>query len=112
MEKIYDAVKKLGFSGRDATPPDKKKILYQKAALNAFNNIKNEYPLIKEKFLGPELFDFKETKQKRHFIGILLRNILIGRRVNPTGTYDDIYLRYLKIKKKLSRDMSQKPEKI
>ena len=112
MDKIYDALKALGFSGLDPMPFDEKKILYRKAALNAFNKIKNEYPLIKEKFLGPELFDFKERKHKRYFIGNLLRQILIDRRVKPTGTYDDIYLRYLKIKKKLSRDMSQKPEKI
>lgn len=112
VDKIYDAVKALGFSGRDPMPFDDKKILYRKAALEKLSEIETVYPSIKKKFLEPKMFNFGETKHKRYFIGKLLRQILIDLRVNPTGTYDDIYLRYLKIKKKLSRDMSQKPEKI
>jgi hypothetical protein len=106
VEKIYDAVKALGFSGYDPMPFDEKKILYREAALNAFNKIKDEYPSIKEKFLSPELFNFNDTKQKRDFIGKLLREILKDKRVKPTGTYDQIYNRYLENKKRLSRDMS------
>jgi len=57
VEKIYDPVKKLGFSGRDPTPPDKKMILYRKEALKELPKIENKYPLIKREFLIPELFD-------------------------------------------------------
>jgi hypothetical protein len=111
VDKIYEAVKAEGFSGQDPTPFDKKKSSYREAAFKRLSEIEIEYPSIKKEFLSPEMFDFQDTQQRRDFIGKLLRKILIDQGVKKPGEYTKIYKRSNDLKKKLSGDMSENPEK-
>jgi hypothetical protein len=98
VEIIYDAVKELGFSGRDPMPFDDKKILYRNAARKKLSEIETDYPSIKREFLSQELFNFNESKQRRDFIGKLLKKILKDQGIKKTGSYDNIYKRSQKLK--------------
>jgi hypothetical protein len=72
IEKIYSAIKKVGFSARQhRTAKD-----YMNAALRCFDNSNNEFEAIKREYLeDDELFFFGNEQQRRTFEAKILNKI-------------------------------------
>jgi hypothetical protein len=69
VERLYKAIKKIGFSGRKKVTHKQ----YKDAALGLFRECRNEFKLVKESYLsGPSLYTFRCGQQKGDFIGKLL----------------------------------------
>lgn len=102
LEEIYNSIKEIGFSERGTILFDDKKKLWRKAALTKLSEIESKYPLIDSEFLSEELFEFNTEKQKRDFLGKLIKKILLSQGIEKPGGYVNIYKEYLEIVKDMS----------
>jgi len=71
-ERLYAAIKGIGFSGRETGTAEK----YKDAAINFFHENRKEFKLVKESYLsGRSLYTFRDGHQKGDFIGRLFQMI-------------------------------------
>lgn len=74
IESLYDAVKKMGFSGRDVSATEQQ---WQTAALTHFDDNEAEFKFIKRKYLEDrKIYYFTGGKERRDFIGRLLKTTM------------------------------------
>ena len=72
VEKLYAAIKRIGFSGRETATYKQ----YKEASINFFHENREEFKLVKEGYLTEgSLYTFREGHQKGDFIGKLLQKI-------------------------------------
>jgi len=102
IELIWKSIMKTPFSERDARSHEEKMELWKHAALDTRLKIESEYPLLKKEFFPDSLFDLNTStsKQRREFIGKLLRAILIDQGIEGCGDYEKVYAEYRYLKKR------------
>jgi hypothetical protein len=72
VERLYTAIKKIGFSGREQATAEE----YKDAVTKFYRENKSEFKLIKESYLSDwSLYSFRDGHQKGDFIGKLLQKV-------------------------------------
>ena len=91
IEILYGAVREIGFTRAQG---DKD---WQKAALEKFQESKDDFTLIKKKFLeDDDLYLFAVGKERRDFVGKILQKILVDNNL-PPGDYQKLYKKFKKL---------------
>jgi len=95
VEKIYAAIKKLGFAGRKEVTTDQ----YMDAAIKYFRLNKKEFALVKKAhLLNRDLYSFRDGHAKDDFIGKLLQKIANDLDLD-INNYQEIYQIYKSTKR-------------
>ena len=87
LEKMYKAIKKVGFSGRLPDAEDQ----WRQAALNMLQRNKKEFTLLtKEDLMDKEIYVLTSGQERRDFVGKTLRKIVERHGLGPIG-YQRLY---------------------
>lgn len=95
VEKLYAAIKRIGFSGRKHNNSE----CYKEAVTKCFNDNRNDFKLVKESHLTDwSLYTFRGGQEKGDFIGKLLQKISNDLNLN-IDNYQELYKIYKSTKR-------------
>jgi hypothetical protein len=99
IEKLYRAIKRIGFSDRKKGTSEQ----YKDAAIEFFRENRSDFKLVEESYLSdPLLYSFRGGQEKGCFIGKLLQKIAQEDDLG-INNYQKLYIFYLKLTKRLKK---------